>query len=212
MYTVSGKCVDSLNIDPGLVNVYDIAWSLHHQNRYLGHTVRPFSVLSHLGLINVLYMKVNKGNVNPEELLALMLHDSAEAYLGDIIRPFKYLDALAGYQAAEEAALRVIYQRFGLDFDSVDWGMIEKYDRHALYVESTRLSLGWAPQHQIGPEFGDHLCPQLILAKPREFAPYIKDLALQVGRVSDTGPLFEQPDKLTPYLDDAVEEIFDASA
>lgn len=203
IYTIRNQKLDPLNIDPKLVNAWDIAWGLQHQNRYLGHTKVPWSVLSHLGLICQIFMMVNK-EPDPKKLLQLMLHDAGEAYLGDIIRPLKNLPEFAFYKEAEERALRVIYPLFGAgEYDEVDWAEIEKYDLHALYVEYHKLGRGPYddPTRIPQPQFGEIMPPgPLTMGKAKDFVPWLKDLALQCG-CTNANQLFEFPESLSPYLE-----------
>lgn len=63
------------------VDIVDIAHSLSMQNRFNGHTVQPYSVAQHSILVSHV--------VTPYNALWGLLHDGAEAYTGDIIRPIK---------------------------------------------------------------------------------------------------------------------------
>lgn len=99
--TISGKRI-SLHerIPAGSIDIVDIAHGLSLQNRFNGHTKHPYSVAQHclncLGCATEFHVELD-----PNVLLAILLHDCAEAYLGDIVRPLKYL-----YQDALEAAQR----------------------------------------------------------------------------------------------------------
>lgn len=108
--THSGAVVNVLNPDPASITLDDIVWSLSHIPRYLGHTDVPYSVGQHCVLIaNAIYQ--DTGDV--ELALAGLLHDASEAFLGDIIRPFKHL--MLEYATLEAKMEHAICQVFGLD-------------------------------------------------------------------------------------------------
>lgn len=98
--TVSGKRIPLRERLTGdLVDINDIAHSLSMQNRFLGHTRHPYSIAQH-SLNCVAAAASFHGVRDPNALLAILLHDAAEAYMGDIIRPVKYL-FLAAVTAGE---------------------------------------------------------------------------------------------------------------
>ncbi len=82
--TFSGKSFDLLNPEPKMVCIEDIAHSLAYQCRYTGHTRKFYSVAQHCAL-----MAMNEDL--PGEPLQKLLHDAAEAYLGDMAKPWKGL-------------------------------------------------------------------------------------------------------------------------
>jgi hypothetical protein len=50
----------------------------------------------------------------PGDELYALLHDAAEAYMGDVPRPVKALAGMQGYEACDAHLTTVILQRFGL--------------------------------------------------------------------------------------------------
>lgn len=108
--THSGTVVNVLDPDPATILLDDIVWALSHIPRYLGHTDEPYSVGQHCVLIagRILH---DTGDV--ELAMAGLLHDSSEAYLGDIIRPFKHL--MVEYAALELKMEEAICQVFNID-------------------------------------------------------------------------------------------------
>jgi len=82
--TYTGKKFDLLNPKPEQVCMEDIAHSLAYQCRYTGHTREFYSVAQHCVLM------ARNPNL-PGNPMAKLLHDAAEAYIGDIARPWKNL-------------------------------------------------------------------------------------------------------------------------
>jgi uncharacterized protein len=106
--TNSGALIDILNPDPALISIEDIAHSLSHICRFNGHTDGHYSVAQHCVLMSELPHL-------PKHLrLTALLHDAAEAYLGDVVRPLKHL--LPEYMKIEEHMERVIANAFLLEY------------------------------------------------------------------------------------------------
>ena len=81
MQTFTGRLFDPFNPDPALIDLRDIAHALGNICRFGGHSRRYYSVAEHSILV---------ASLVPEPLrLPALLHDAAEAYLGDIITPIK---------------------------------------------------------------------------------------------------------------------------
>ncbi len=73
--THSGGTFDLLNPDPADVRTEDIAHALSQIARYTGHTDTPYSVATHSVHVSQI--------VRPGLASLALLHDAAEAYLGD---------------------------------------------------------------------------------------------------------------------------------
>ena len=102
--SVSGQSVHLVAPDPGSIHIADIAHSLAHLCRFTGHTRQHYSVAQHSVLLSFV--------VKPEHALAGLLHDAAEAYLGDVSSPLKSL--LPEYRLIEQRMQATIHRRFGL--------------------------------------------------------------------------------------------------
>ena len=83
MHTLSGKAIDFLAVDENNLDMHDIAHALHQINRFNGHAYKPYSVLSHSMCASYLMPEGKK--------MEGLLHDAAEAYIGDITTPAKNL-------------------------------------------------------------------------------------------------------------------------
>ena len=81
------------------LDIEDIAHALGMVCRYGGHITRFYSVAEHSVLLSGVFS-------DPGIALWALLHDSAEAYLGDVIRPLK--QAMPGYRATEDRLLQAI--------------------------------------------------------------------------------------------------------
>lgn len=126
--TAYGDYFDFLEPQLCEIRIETIALALSRLCRFNGH-IRPefeddiYSVGQHSIMVSYL--------VPPEHALAGLLHDSAEAFLGDVVRPLKQL--LPDYKAIEARVERVVLSRFGLPYPMVP--EVHHADRVALYIE-----------------------------------------------------------------------------
>src|SRR5262249_11367093 len=91
---------------PSAIRIDDIAHALSMLCRYTGHSKWHYSVAQHSVLVSYA--------CEPADALYGLLHDAAEAYLGDVSSPLKRTMYLSGYRALEDRIQSLIYQRFGL--------------------------------------------------------------------------------------------------
>ena len=105
------------------IDIVDIAHALSNICRFGGHTKRFYSVAQHS--IAVSYM------VGDRLALHGLLHDAAEAYIGDMVSPLK--KRIPEYRRLDEDITRVICRKFDIDFDLMP--CIKWADRAALQVE-----------------------------------------------------------------------------
>lgn len=107
--TYTGRFVDPLNLRVEDVHINDIAHSLSLQCRYNGHSYGFLSVARHSVWVAEMLRS------DPALALWGLLHDAAEAYLGDLVAPLKHGPVLGPvFQHAEDQALKVIAKAFGL--------------------------------------------------------------------------------------------------
>src|SRR4051812_37235152 len=109
MMTFSGRRFSPLNPRPEEVDFGDIAHALSLLCRYAGHSHRFYSVAEHSRLLAE-YFEARGELLNARYAL---LHDSAEAYVGDMVRPLKR--AMPAFRSAERKVERVIFAAAGLD-------------------------------------------------------------------------------------------------
>lgn len=68
--------------------IVDVITALPKINRYTGQTIHPYSVAQH-SLVLTRWAATEAEVLEPHLLLGVLLHDAAEAFIGDIIRPIK---------------------------------------------------------------------------------------------------------------------------
>lgn len=110
------------------VCIMDIAHHLAGINRFSGATTVPYSVAQHC--VHVSYL-VPQGYE-----LAGLLHDAAEAYLGDMVKPLKVFLG-DEFVSLENKFMNVIAEAFGVDFR--DYAPIKRADLIALATEKRDL-------------------------------------------------------------------------
>ncbi len=130
MHTYSGKKFFPLDPRPHEIFILDIAHALAHQCRFNGHTTKFYSVAEHSWHCSYLV---------PEEFaMEALMHDAAEAYVGDIIRPLKLIpDIKSVYGPIEEAVERAVAKRFDLVYPWPAW--VKKADEMMVTAEMDQI-------------------------------------------------------------------------
>lgn len=103
--TISGKKFPLEEPDPSRIDIEDIAHALSLLCRFNGHCTKFYSVAEHS-------VHVSR-EIAPELALVGLLHDAAEAYLGDVPSPLK--KELSQFSAFEHKMEVAIAERFGID-------------------------------------------------------------------------------------------------
>jgi len=111
--TFTGKHIDPTDLRHEDICIEDIAHALALCNRFAGHSKKPISVAQHSVYVVRVVEKDPFAQAKWIRLQAL-LHDAAEAYLGDITRWIKRTAFLDGYRLLEHEVQSRIYQRFDL--------------------------------------------------------------------------------------------------
>lgn len=159
-------------MDPRMeeVHIHDIAHGLALTCRFGGQCHEYYSVAQHSVLVSQ--------NVEPEFALLALLHDAAEAYVGDVVNPLKRELYFAKVNKPEFDAPRVEFKPFrdlehrilkcilrALDIPeyTAAWGAIQKADRRALSTEARDLMDGatladWRPLRG-SPPFSEKVTP-----------------------------------------------------
>lgn len=137
--TFTSRKVHPLNLRPEDIDIKDIAHALSLQCRFAGHVKQFYSVAEHS-------IRVSHCCDKADALWGL-LHDASEAYLVDLPKPLKCLPEFAAYRSAEQSAIRVICQRFGLPVEQPE--SVTKADATLLATEALDLMAPLHPDWQI---------------------------------------------------------------
>jgi hypothetical protein len=126
---------------PEEVRIEEIAHALALQCRFGGHCREFYSVAQHCVLASQI--------AAPEHAFAALMHDAAEAYISDLVRPIKRAPGFAMYAAIEASIINVIADRFGLVRNFDRHPEVKRVDDVMLATEKRDLlapsSLQWAP-------------------------------------------------------------------
>lgn len=130
--TIKGNPFYLFEPRPGDFDIEEIAHALSMQNRFNGHTPFPYSVAQHSVLVSCLLESWGE----PREVaLCGLLHDAAEAYVGDVVRPLKL--ALPGYKLIEKRIERALAEQFRIPFPFPP--VIKRADNAMLLAEKNCL-------------------------------------------------------------------------
>jgi 5'-deoxynucleotidase YfbR-like HD superfamily hydrolase len=134
--TQSGQKVWVIEPTPDTIRIDDIAHALSLLCRFNGHCKRLYTVGEHLLLCDKIYRR--RFGKNPLERLQLLLHDSPEAYLGDVTRPLKA--AMPQYKLWESQMEKTIYQALNIPPPTKETTLrIKQVDDIALLTERRDL-------------------------------------------------------------------------
>lgn len=126
--TFDGNFVHYINTnEPTNFTIEDIAHSLSQLCRFNGHCKDFYSVAQHSCIL--------AEHVDPELRLIALLHDAAEAYIGDITRPVKGL--IPQIKEIEDHIHRQISANFGIPFPYPQ--IIDIIDSRLLLAEGAQL-------------------------------------------------------------------------
>jgi len=135
LQTVSGRRVNPFDPDPGQLDIGDIARALGNLCRFGGHSRVFYSVAQHSVIVSEL---VEERGGDVEDVFAALMHDAAEAYLGDMPHPIKHRSPLgAAFKDAEDHLEAAIRDRFAIRADVPE---IKRVDRALLATERRAFS------------------------------------------------------------------------
>lgn len=135
--TNTGRKFDFNNITKDSIHIPDIIHSLPSLNRFLGHSIRPYSVGEHL--INGLVIAEKLG-YTPLQKLHWLIHDFTEAYVGDCPTPLKVL--IPEFSAIEEEVENAILEHLGLEkMSEAEKKLVKAIDVTMLVIEMRDLTL-----------------------------------------------------------------------
>ena len=143
--TSMGNYVNIIDITPDMVVLDDIATSLSNICRFNGHLPSFYSVAEHS--VRVAWWLTDQG-LSDEIVLTGLLHDAAEAYVGDMMRPLKRVPEMeAVFKPIEDHAMEVVHDVLGGCFPHPNIvGLADKavYEWEAENIR-TGLVTGFAP-------------------------------------------------------------------
>ena len=126
-----GQLVDLYDVANVDINMDTIAHSLSNQCRYNGHTDHFYSVAQHCCLAHD-----NATEIPP---IAALLHDAAEAFTGDIVRPVK--QCFSDLKQLEYDILLIILRHFDMPYliELCEGEVMHNIDRRMLATEKRDL-------------------------------------------------------------------------
>ncbi len=151
MQCISGRAVDFDDVRPEHIEIADIALGLSRINRYLGHTNLPLTVAEH----SIRVAAVVRDATNDQEMtLRALLHDAAEAYVGDTTAPVKRYIRRQTYalDVLETRVQRAILERFGLRHMRSEGMSLAEWERIEATIKNADLVL-------LATERRDHVPP-----------------------------------------------------
>lgn len=128
LQTYTGGRFFPLDPRPEDISIIDIAHHLSLVCRFGGAVRAFYSVAQHSVLVS---------ENCPKEPLAGLLHDAAEAYIGDMVRGLKHSSALTGYRDIEQRIHAAIALRFDIPFDMP--AEVKRADEVLLFTEARDL-------------------------------------------------------------------------
>lgn len=123
--TNDGHYFNILEPCPSTISIQGIAHALSHICRFTGHVSQFYSVAQHSIMASLI--------VPSDMAREALLHDAAEAYIGDVSTPLKML--LPEYKAIEKNVERVIAERFALEWAPTTQALVKKADLIMLATE-----------------------------------------------------------------------------
>lgn len=102
--TAHGTYFDFETPQESAIDIISIAHALSQICRFTGHTRQFYSVAQHSYMVSMI--------VPPKFAFEALMHDAAEAYIGDIASPLK--QRLHDYQRIEANVEQAVFQRFDI--------------------------------------------------------------------------------------------------
>jgi 5'-deoxynucleotidase YfbR-like HD superfamily hydrolase len=165
--TFSGKKFDFAAPTPDMIDIETIAHCLASKQRFGDHLLFPYSVAEHS-------LRVAKCCSTTWKLEALM-HDAAEAYTGDIVRPLKLM--LPEIRYIESRIMAVIESKFELDYSGAARGEIKHWDNVLLSTEARDLFAN-KPVDDFHLQYGEPLAERIVPASDDVRRQFLQEFQL----------------------------------
>lgn len=144
---LDGGHFDFLNPSPEAIQINTIAVSLSRECRFGNQSKIVYSVAEH----SVLVTRIAKAwSASEDAQRWALLHDAAEAYMGDMTRPLKNL--VAGFKVIEKRVELAIAQRFGLTYPIP--AIVKEADLEAEAIEGAKFMNGRPGEYGAWPRRG----------------------------------------------------------
>ncbi len=135
LQTYTNKIIDVVNPTIDMVDIIDIARGLAYTCRYAGQCPHYYSVAEHSIHCCIMAQKLH---LSSNSIKWALLHDAAEAYIGDIARPIKSI--VPEFKKVEDHLLEVIALKFNLKTYKIPTEVIE-IDNRMLTTEAYNMGM-----------------------------------------------------------------------
>jgi len=180
-YIAFDRELDVLNPDTWEPDMEDVYRALPKINRFNGQTSEPYSVARHC--LNCLHAAEQLyGQADHEFLLAVLLHDASEAYIGDIVRPIKQRFN-GGLKVLEDTILKTIYKSVNVNPWFVYSETVKHIDTSMALTEINMLTSMKASSLMEGVQYyPDNYCEPTVTWQDdeHEFRVAVKSLAVRL--------------------------------
>lgn len=141
--TFTGKQFFPLDPRVEEICIEDIAHGLSHgAYRFAGQCDDPYTVAQHSCMVS--------DWMTPWFRLEGLMHDAAEAYIGDLSRPLKHSPLMAGFREIEKRVQDVINEAFELNYSALTAAYVKGFDNSAVVTEKLHLFSRQLPQVTTG--------------------------------------------------------------
>lgn len=134
--TYTGKKFDFEELETNLIDIRDIAHALSQICRFTGHCPFNYSVAQHCCLVSDFLLT---SSLESRYVACLgLLHDAAEAYLGDVSTPLKRV--INNYKDLENSILSLIFDKFlSRSPEQIEIALVTDVDKLFLMAESMQF-------------------------------------------------------------------------
>lgn len=146
VYTYTGRLVAPRAFDLSMPTIIDIAHALSNIPRYNGQSHEFYSVAQHCCMLAA--YSTEMVSRSPADSLYMLMHDAAEAYIGDMVSPLKRCDEY--FTALDDQIMAVIWKWLGIDHHPVPT-FLDDLDHRICVDEIATLGLLGRPPPDLMP-------------------------------------------------------------